>query len=45
VTTVFDSTGLAIQDVSVARAIYDAARSRSLGHEVDLMGLEPRPNR
>jgi len=44
VTTVFDSTGLAIQDVSVARAIYDAARSRSLGHEVDLIGLEPRPN-
>ncbi len=43
-TTVFDSTGLAIQDVSLARAIYDAARSHSLGHEVDLVGLEPRPN-
>jgi ornithine cyclodeaminase/alanine dehydrogenase len=41
VTTVFDSTGLAVQDVSLARAIYDAARSRSVGHEVDLIGFEP----
>jgi ornithine cyclodeaminase/alanine dehydrogenase len=39
-TTVFDSTGLAVQDVSLARAIYDAARSRSVGHEVDLIGSE-----
>jgi ornithine cyclodeaminase/alanine dehydrogenase len=38
-TTVFDSTGLAIQDVSLARAIYDAARTRSIGHEIDLIGL------
>ncbi len=38
-TTVFDSTGLAIQDVSLGRAIYDAAKSRSLGREIDLVGL------
>jgi len=38
-TTVFDSTGLAIQDVSLGRAIYDAAKSQSLGHEIDLVGL------
>ena len=38
-TTVFDSTGLAIQDVSVGRAIYDAAKSQRLGHEIDLVGL------
>ena len=39
-TTVFDSTGLAIQDVSLARAIYEAARSRSIGYEVDLIGVD-----
>jgi ornithine cyclodeaminase/alanine dehydrogenase len=39
VTTLFDSTGLAIQDVALARAIYDEARRRGLGHEVDLLGL------
>ena len=38
-TTVFDSTGLAIQDVSLARAIYDAASSQSIGQEIDLIGL------
>jgi len=38
-TTVFDSTGLAIQDVSLARAIYDAAQGEPIGHEVDLLGL------
>ena len=38
-TTIFDSTGLAIQDVSLARAIYEAARSRSIGREVDLIGV------
>lgn len=38
-TTIFDSTGLAIQDVSLARAIYEAARSRSIGQEVDLIGV------
>ena len=38
-TTIFDSTGLAIQDVSLARAIYEAAKSRSIGQEVDLIGV------
>ena len=41
-TTVFDSTGLAIQDVAVARAIYNAATTRSIGQEIDLVGLELR---
>jgi alanine dehydrogenase len=40
VTTVFDSTGLAIQDVALARAIYDAARTRGLGIEIDLVGVD-----
>lgn len=39
-TTVFDSTGLAIQDVALARAIYDRAKSRSRGLEIDLIGLD-----
>jgi ornithine cyclodeaminase/alanine dehydrogenase len=39
VTTLFDSTGLAVQDVALARAIYDEARARGVGHEVDLLGL------
>jgi len=39
-TTLFDSTGLAIQDVSLARAIYEAARSRALGREIDLLGVD-----
>ncbi len=39
-TTVFDSTGLAIQDVALARAIYDAAEEREIGLEIDLIGLE-----
>jgi alanine dehydrogenase len=38
-TTVFDSTGLAIQDVALARAIYDAARQGGTGLEIDLVGL------
>ena len=29
-TSIFDSTGLAIQDVALARAIYEAARSQSI---------------
>lgn len=37
-TTVFDSTGLAIQDVALARAIYDTARNRGAGLEIDLVG-------
>lgn len=40
VTTVFDSTGLAIQDVALAHAIYRAARARGLGTEIDLVGLQ-----
>jgi len=40
-TTIFDSTGLAIQDVALARAIYDAAKARSIGQEIDLIGFEP----
>lgn len=43
-TTVFDSTGLAVQDLSLARAIFDVASARSLGQEVDLIGHEPRAN-
>ncbi len=39
-TTVFDSTGLAIQDVALARAIYDLAKESGLGLEIDLLGLE-----
>jgi ornithine cyclodeaminase/alanine dehydrogenase len=42
-TTVFDSTGLAIQDVSLARAIYDAAQRQSIGQELDLVGLDAPP--
>ena len=38
VTTIFDSTGLAIQDVALARAIYDAARADGVGTEIDLVG-------
>lgn len=37
--TVFDSTGLAVQDVAVARVIYEAARSRGVGTPLDLVGL------
>ena len=35
--TVFDSTGLAVQDVALARVIYDAARDRRIGQSVDLV--------
>jgi ornithine cyclodeaminase/alanine dehydrogenase len=35
--TVFDSTGLAIQDVAVARIVYDEARRRGLGREIDFL--------
>lgn len=33
--TVFDSTGLAVQDVALARLIYDAASDHGVGLEVD----------
>lgn len=36
--TVFDSTGLAVQDVALARVIYDLARERGVGLEVDFVG-------
>jgi len=35
--TVFDSTGLAIQDLSLARAVFEEARRKGLGSEVDLV--------
>jgi len=36
--TVFDSTGLAVQDLALARAAYDEARRRGLGVEMELVG-------
>lgn len=36
--TVFDSTGLALQDLALARAAVDEARKRGLGQEIDLVG-------
>lgn len=35
--TLFDSTGLAVQDVALARAVYDEARRRGLGTEIPLV--------
>ena len=35
--TVFDSTGLAIQDVAVARLVYDEAKRRGLGRKIDFL--------
>jgi alanine dehydrogenase len=35
--TVFDSTGLAIQDVAVAAAVYEQARARGVGQSVELV--------
>jgi alanine dehydrogenase len=35
--TVFDSTGLAIQDLALARVVFDEARRRGLGIEIDLV--------
>jgi alanine dehydrogenase len=35
--TVFDSTGLAIQDLALARVLFDEARQKGLGTEVDLV--------
>ena len=35
--TVFDSTGLAIQDLALARLVYDEARKRGLGLDIDLV--------
>ncbi|MCP4203579.1 MAG: ornithine cyclodeaminase family protein [bacterium] len=36
--TVFDSTGLAIQDVAVARIVYEQAKAKGLGGGVDFLG-------
>ncbi len=33
--TIFDSTGLAVQDVAVARALYEAARDAGVGQRID----------
>jgi ornithine cyclodeaminase/alanine dehydrogenase len=35
--TIFDSTGLAIQDLALARVVFDEARRRGLGLEIDLV--------
>ncbi len=35
--TVFDSTGLAIQDVAVAAALYELARQRGVGQAIELV--------
>ncbi|MEY7850366.1 ornithine cyclodeaminase family protein [Natrarchaeobius sp. A-rgal3] len=37
--TVFDSTGLAIQDVAAARVVYERAREAGAGFEFDLVGV------
>jgi alanine dehydrogenase len=37
--TVFDSTGLAIQDVATAHVVYEAATEEGVGVEFDLLGL------
>jgi len=36
--TVFDSTGLALQDVALARALYDVALQRGIGQQLDIVG-------
>jgi alanine dehydrogenase len=41
--TVFDSTGLAIQDVAAAHVVYERARERDAGTEFDLLGLDYDP--
>src|SRR6185295_8667397 len=35
--TIFDSTGLAIQDLALARLVFDEARKQGLGIEIDLV--------
>jgi ornithine cyclodeaminase/alanine dehydrogenase len=35
--TVFDSTGLAVQDLALARLVYEQARARGLGLDLDLV--------
>ena len=35
--TVFDSTGLAVQDVALARVVYETAKERERGREIDFL--------
>lgn len=37
--TIFDSTGLAIQDLAIADVVYHTALKRKKGYTIDLMGL------
>lgn len=37
--TIFDSTGLAIQDIAVAKILYEKAKKLKIGMEVDLSGI------
>jgi ornithine cyclodeaminase/alanine dehydrogenase len=39
--TVFDSTGLAVQDLLLARALFEQARERGVGTSFELVGGEP----
>jgi len=39
--TVFDSTGLAVQDLALARLVYERAKERGVGIEVDFVGGTP----
>jgi ornithine cyclodeaminase/alanine dehydrogenase len=36
--TIFDSTGLALQDVALARALYDVAVAKGVGQSFDIVG-------
>ncbi|HCG98422.1 MAG TPA: ornithine cyclodeaminase family protein, partial [Actinobacteria bacterium] len=36
--TVFDSTGLAIQDIATARMLFEAAKREGIGYEFDMLG-------
>jgi len=36
--TVFDSTGLAIQDIATARMLLDKAKAEGIGHDFDVIG-------
>jgi ornithine cyclodeaminase/alanine dehydrogenase len=36
--TIFDSTGLAVQDLALARLVYEVARARGVGRELDFSG-------
>lgn len=38
--TVFDSTGLAIQDLAVANIVYQSALKKKIGTKIDLMGVD-----